>query len=971
MILLAVVEVVLAARGLDVEVALAVGHGILGQLDIVHSVDGPEGSADQVLDLSLGIPSGLAFGNALGGPALDGVLTGELLSSALAGTVVELLAILVDGQLGGGLQVDTIVRHGVGSHVGKAEGVLDGLADISHHRSGAVAVRIIERAVVKHAVILTGGSSGSRRILGHEGEHSAIPLNVILNGGPICRANEIVVLQSGLSSSVDAGGNNPIQVGDGGLQEVQVSAVAVRAIEAGPGIAADEGIQAVAAVAGIGNGHLFHVGFTDLDLGSVAQSVDVVPVLSAGAVHLGEQGVLAALSQLVGADVAELVQVHVVLGLVVHQHDVLSQRGVVVDLGLTDGLAAGGRDGRVAEGLGGDGVGDNISLVDGELAVNVGVVDHIANSDLVNVNDLAVGQAQLVVLQSILVGVDGLVLPILDLQDVLGAAVTVVVDDAQALAVLAGVELSLLVGVEVLLSELFPAHDVGLVLQGGSANIDFAFDVALNTGRRILLVAVSTIEDLLHDVEIHLGDLSAGLNGTNSDQSLLLVVSTRSRIGSLGITPGVSAYFASTGNGLAACRIRGLVVVAVGHFGIGYIDILGFDEIVIHIGIHDDPVHTLSRRTSITLGSQGHAVTDQIVGLVPTIIILVVVGKIDSVTNAQGLILSQLGNLDALAVVEGNLVAGAGLHGQSVLGSTLAGNIGVVGHTHGIQISADRQGDGAGILAVLDQHLSGVVSENLGTVLLDVGPLVGHNDAGDLLQAELTHTQGLAGLGVAAGDQSAVLNGLGQQAAEEDLSDHLAGSGSAEVTGSNVLGDAFALGNGSSLELPALRIGELAGLAVAQGPEQHDQQLIAGDLCARIEGGGRSTDNDTGVLAVVDVTLCPVVAVQVGELALLHVGVVVEILVLDIAGGDTIDQDRSLSAVQGLGGLKRTIVKALENFQLVQHVDSSRVRIALVHVGELRGAGGSHEGQTHDEGQHQCENLLQISHGGFFLLQIF
>ena len=43
----------------------------------------------------------------------------------------------------------------------------------------------------------------------------------------------------------------------------------------------------------------------------------------------------------------------------------------------------------------------------------------------------------------------------------------------------------------------------------------------------------------------------------------------------------------------------------------------------------------------------------------------------------------------------------------------------------------------------------------------------------------------------------------------------------------------------------------------------------------------------------------------------------------------TVDKSCGLCAVQGVGGLECTVVKALENFQLVQHVDSSLIRIAF------------------------------------------
>ena len=289
----------------------------------------------------------------------------------------------------------------------------------------------------------------------------------------------------------------------------------------------------------------------------------------------------------------------------------------------------------------------------------------------------------------------------------------------------------------------------------------------------------------------------------------------------------------------------------------------------------------------------------------------------------------------------------------------------MVGQTDGGGIGVDVQH----VVRAIHDHAGLALGQRLGVI--QISNVVGNHNALDIIQVQLALAQSLAGVGVAAGSQGAVLHCIVQNAAEEDLSDHLTGSGSVEVTAGDILQDALALSDSSGLELPALRIVELAGLAITQSTQDHDHQLIAGDLCAGLKGGGGSALDDLSILAVVNVTTSPVIAVKVGELALRHVGVVVQVFVVHIAGGNTIDKYRSLCAVQGVGGLEGTIFKALENFQLVQHVDSSLIRIAVVHVGELSGAGGSHEREAHNEGQHHCENLFQISHSGFFLLLIF
>ena len=82
---------------------------------------------------------------------------------------------------------------------------------------------------------------------------------------------------------------------------------------AGPSGLADERI-----VLGVGNVHLLDIALSDLHLSDPVGVLDVVPVVGAGGIHLGQQGVLSALGQLVGADVTELIEVDVVGSLLGH-----------------------------------------------------------------------------------------------------------------------------------------------------------------------------------------------------------------------------------------------------------------------------------------------------------------------------------------------------------------------------------------------------------------------------------------------------------------------------------------------------------------------------------------------------------------------------------------------------------------------------------------------------------------------------
>ncbi len=876
---------------IDLEVTHTALDGFLLQLDIVHSVGG------EVVEADLALENGLAGQAVFLNPALGGLLDG-LASNPL---VEVLVAVAVGGQLGGGVQHHVVAVQSVGGHVGEAEAADGGAGD--RRRVGGLLSAVIHIAVVEHAEVV-GRTADMVRVLGPHRKDAAAPIGVEgLSTSSV--AGIVAALEAGVAVDV-------AQVGDGGLQVVELAAVA--AVAAGPsGVAGED-----AAVA-VGNNILLGLGVAGSDLSDPLVVLDVVEVLVAGGVHLGQQGVLAALSQLIGTDVAELIEVHVVLDSLVHHHDVVVQLGLIEDLGLALLLTVGGSDGHVLEVLGLDGVGDDVGLPEAELTVDNGVVHHVAHDDVVEDDTVIVGvaaQAQGVELQGVLVGVNSAILPVLHLEDVLGLAVAVVVDHAQALAVVGALVADAGALVEVLLNELLPAQLIGLVHQGGGADVDFADGVVTQTVVVVLVTdTVSGVEDFLHDLNVGLGDVVVGTDGDNPADNLVV-----------GVNNAVVILVPSNRDGTLG---DGVAVLAV------------------------DVAHVV--RPGSAAAVLGNGVTNQVVRLVEVVVVLVVVQEEESAAGAQAFLLGQLGNVNLSALVEGNLVDVAHLQLADHVGLVL--DIGVVGQTHGVQLAAGLQGHG---LAV-NQHLGVAVGQDLVGVLVDVRPLVGHHHAGDALQAQVL--LGQVGAGALVHVQGVVLLGLGEDGAEEDLSDHLTGGGGTQRL-ADILGDAQGLSQGADSDGPA-GAGELTVAAVTHSAQDHRQHFVAGDVLAGLEGPVGVALDVAGVGAVVDVAGVPAGG-DVRELAsAVPRGVDVLLGVGDIAGGDAVDDGGNFSAGDFAGGAELSaVVVALEDLHAVEDVDRGFIRVVVRNIREGRGTGGSHEREAHNEGQHQGENLLEISHGG-------
>ena len=258
--------------------------------------------------------------------------------------------------------------------------------------------------------------------------------------------------------------------------------------------------------------------------------------------------------------------------------------------------------------------------------------------------------------------------------------------------------------------------------------------------------------------------------------------------------------------------------------------------------------------------------------------------------------------------------------------------------------------------------------------LLQVGILVSGNDTGDLLQLQALVTQsvllavGIEGLlGVA--ERISIEVDLGDDdGTEQQLGDYLTGSGLTQHSAGDVLADAALIGDAGGTNLP-VAAGELAVLVVAHSTQDHGQGFVTGHGSLGVKDLVAAALDVAGVGAVVDVPGIPGAVQHVSELAV--GGVDGRLGILHIAGGDTIDNGghfRTGDVALGLEG--RAVVVTLEHFQTIEHGDGVFVGIADVAV-IREGAGGGYEREAHDQRQHQCENLLQISHGGFFLLVIF
>ena len=319
------------------------------------------------------------------------------------------------------------------------------------------------------------------------------------------------------------------------------------------------------------------------------------------------------------------------------------------------------------------------------------------------------------------------------------------------------------------------------------------------------------------------------------------------------------------------------------------------------------------------------------------------------------------GSNDVLVVLEvGSTVGvllndgGGLLHAQSLADVALgSGNV---------EGSVGSGGDGGvnGGSAILVLAILGVsgIEPDLGGTTPDVVLGVG------VVQAEVLHADGdvvLEDLAVLVTVQADVLiaerSGVGDHGGldrtEQDLSNQLTGSGSAEVGGlGNVLENAELLSILSNVQRP-VSTGELVVLVVADSAEDHSEDFIAGHVAGGLEGAIGITLDEFSVGAVADVTGSPAGTSHVAELVVggIHAGLVV---LGDVGGVDTIDDRSHLSAGDLVLGLEGTVLITLENTHTIEDGDSFSVIFVDLLVG-LEGIGADGQRQSHDQSQHHCE----------------
>ena len=318
----------------------------------------------------------------------------------------------------------------------------------------------------------------------------------------------------------------------------------------------------------------------------------------------------------------------------------------------------------------------------------------------------------------------------------------------------------------------------------------------------------------------------------------------------------------------------------------------------------------------------------------------------------------ELIELDLLALSADHSLGGGGLVGHSsgalhavgvglndLGGSLLAESAADVALSGGNIVGSVRSGNNLSIGLVG----LGVVPLGGGTAPLILG-ILGIEVEVLLGQSDLGKGQSLIGL-IAEG--RGVGNGGLLDGAEQDLSDELAGSGSAEVgVLVNVLQNAELLGILGNVQGP-VSAGELVVLVVADSAQDHREDLVAGHVAGRLEGAIGITLDELSVGAVADVTGSPTGTGHVAELVV--GGVQTGLVVLsDVAGVDTID-DRSHFCTGDVAlGLEGTIFITLEHIHAIQNGNGLSVISADVLV-ILEGTGADGQRQSHDQSQHHCE----------------
>ena len=652
---------------------------------------------------------------------------------------------------------------------------------------------------------------------------------------------------------------------------------------------------------------------SDSNLSGQSAASDPALIEPVGVVNLGNQSVGGLV--IVRTDIAVIVQIQVVLHVLVHAGENLGQAGVFVDVGLLLDVAVdvGSLTLLVVDSL--EGALRGVSLVDLDGAVDFSVQHDVAHSGsvVVQIDEIVSSAVNAVVEVSGGTvsgsGVSDFVQSIGSVQDILGLAIAVVVDDLQPVAVANLFDGLHLARDKIGLHELVPAHDVALVLQGGGADVHFAVDITVyGLLAGIGLGTVSGGEDGLHDVLVGSGNSGVGLN----------------------------AHFVSRELGAAVVNNRASRVQ--------------LNDMMLILNIVAQAIKIINPS-----GRQGagvfHNVADE-----PLRGILIFISKVLEVLGilhvqaAAKLLNGGLGALVVLDVVTGILQQAAQNLGALDVSAAALADAG--------QVGGDVQGTG-GSLAV--DHERGLALGQDG-VTLQVAALVAHDNAGHGFHVQVLLRQGRAVVGIA---EAVGVPGhlLKHDGAEQQLGHDLTGSGLAEEGGAGEILQHASLGSdGGGVGLP-VGADELIVLVVTDSAENHRQDFVTSYVVVGMEVAVVAALDVAGVGTVGDVTGVPGAVDYVGELVVGGVGLVAH--AAGIAGGDTVNDGRDLAAADGISGIEVPVLISAEDAQVAEDVNGDAVCLAdICVILEVRGAGGGHQRQAHDERQYQCENLLEISHSG-------
>ena len=228
-------------------------------------------------------------------------------------------------------------------------------------------------------------------------------------------------------------------------------------------------------------------------------------------------------------------------------------------------------------------------------------------------------------------------------------------------------------------------------------------------------------------------------------------------------------------------------------------------------------------------------------------------------------------------------------------------------------------------------------------------------------------------------DLLAVLNQILGQSVVQDLRSFATGDGGDGLPAvSQTSGQANFVGAVQDVDVPAgAGVAFLGGVEV-QGGEHQLQELNAGHVAVRLIGGGGHAISQAGDAAVVDEGQSPAVVAVHERVLCIAVQTGDRVLVFDCTVGSRVVDDRhdlgrlgTGEGVLSLEGIVVAILKAIEDLQAGQSVDSIGIVVGSLDVCVGLCASDGDDAHDHDDGQDQRKNLLQILHLDFLLFKFY